>query len=104
MLAAVQAGNNAQHLWMIAAGLGVAFLVVTMLVVFLVRGSFRNRREGEREESATGAPRQGNPSGFMTASMQGVVHQIREQERGVELLHCVDEERAAPAVRVWLGG
>jgi len=29
MLATLQAGNNTQHLWMIAAGLGVGFLVVT---------------------------------------------------------------------------
>ena len=79
MFAAVQNAGNTQHLWMIAAGLGVAFLVVTMLVVFLVRRSFRNRREGQRAESATSAPRTANPSAFMTASMQGVIQQLRDQ-------------------------
>src|SRR5712664_4073399 len=100
MLTALQAGNNAQHLWMIAAGLGVAFLVVTMLVVFLVRRSFRNRREGQREESATSAPRTANPSAFMTASMQGVIQQLRDQEKELERLHRIEKERAEQTERL----
>src|SRR5258707_2020892 len=100
MLTALQAGNNAQHLWMIAAGLGVAFLVVTMLVVFLVRRSFRNRREGQREESATSAPRTANPSAFMTASMQGVIQQLRDQGKELERLHRIEKERAEQTERL----
>src|SRR6266481_1217009 len=100
MLTALQAGNNAQHLWMIAAGLGVAFLVVTMLVVFLVRKSFRDRREGQRAEFATSAPRTANPSAFMTASMQGVIQQLREQEKELERLHRIEKERAEQTERL----
>src|SRR6266446_269495 len=100
MLAALQIGNNTQPLWMIAAGLGVAFLVITGLVVFLVRKSFRDRREGQRAEFATSAPRTANPSAFMTASMQGVIQQLREQEKELERLHRIEKERAEQTERL----
>jgi len=100
MLAALQAGNNTQPLWMIAAGLGVVFLVIAGLVVFLVRKSFRKRREGHREEFATSAPRTANPSAFMTASMQGVIQQLREQEKELERLHRIEKERAEQTERL----
>src|SRR5216684_1820200 len=91
MLAALQAGNNTQPLWMIAAGLGV---------VFLARKSFRKRREGQGEEFATSAPRTANPSAFMTASMQGVIQQLREQEKELERLHRIERERAEQTERL----
>jgi PAS domain S-box-containing protein len=94
MLATVQAGNNAQHLWMITAGLGVGFLVITGLVVFLMRRSFHNRREELKEEFTSSAPRTENPSAFMAASMQGVIQQLREQEKELERLHKIEKERA----------
>ncbi len=100
MLAALQIGNNTQPLWMIAAGLGVVFLVIAGLVVFLVRKSFRKRREGHREEFATSAPRTANPSAFMTASMQGVIQQLREQEKELERLHRIEKERAEQTERL----
>jgi PAS domain S-box-containing protein len=100
MLATLQAGNSAQHLWMIAAGLGVGFLVITGLVVFLMRKSFQNRREGQKEEFATSAPRTENPSAFMTASMQGVIQQLREQEKELERLHKIEKERAEQTERL----
>src|SRR5258708_38445948 len=100
MLTALQTGNNAQHLWMIAAGLGVGFLVITGLVVFLMRKSFQIRREGQGEELAAGAPRTANPSAFMTASMQGVIQQLREQEKELERLHKIEKERAEQTERL----
>jgi len=100
MLTALQTGNNAQHLWMIAAGLGVGFLVVTGLVVFLMRKSFQIRREGQREELAASAPRTANPSAFMTASMQGVIQQLRDQEKELERLHRIEKERAEQTERL----
>src|SRR5258708_7591753 len=100
MLTALQTGNNAQHLWMIAAGLGVGFLVITGLVVFLMRKSFQIRREGQGEELAAGAPRTANPSAFMTASMQGVIQQLREQEKELERLHRIEKERAEQTERL----
>jgi len=79
---------------MIAAGLGVGFLVITGLVVFLMRRSFENRREGHKEEFTSSAPRTENPSAFMAASMQGVIQQLREQEKELERLHKIEKERA----------
>jgi PAS domain S-box-containing protein len=94
MLATLQNANNTQHLWMIAVGLGVGFLVITGLVVFLLRRSFENRREEQKEEFTSSAPRTENPSAFMTASMQGVIQQLREQEKELERLHKIEKERA----------
>ncbi len=94
MLAIVQNANNTQHLWMIAAGLGVGFLVITGLVVFLMRRSFESRRQGQKEKFASSAPRTENPSAFMAASMQGVIQRLREQEKELERLHKIEKERA----------
>jgi PAS domain S-box-containing protein len=100
MLATLQNANNTQHLWMIAVGLGVGFLVITGLVVFLMRRSFQNRREEQREEFTSSAPRTENPSAFMAASMQGVIQQLREQEKELERLHKIEKERAALTERL----
>lgn len=94
MLATVQNASTTQHLWLIAAGLGVGFLVITGLVVFLMRKSFQHRREEQKEEFTSSAPRTENPSAFMAASMQGVIQQLREQEKELERLHKIEKERA----------
>src|SRR6266700_8133940 len=98
MFATLQNANNTQHLWMIAAGLGVGFLVVAGLVVFLMRRFFRRTRE--EKEFKTGAPRTENPSAFMAASMQGVIQQLREQEKELERLHRIEKERAEQTERL----
>jgi PAS domain S-box-containing protein len=100
MLATLQIGNNAQHLWMIAAALGVGFLVIMGLVVFLMRRSFQKRREGQKEEFRSSAPRTENASAFMAASMQGVIQQLREQEKELERLHRAEKERAEQTERL----
>src|SRR5467141_1795600 len=100
MLATLQAGNNTQHLWMIAAGLGVGFLVVTGLVVYLIRKFFQTTREEQKKEFKTSAPRTENPSAFMAASMQGVIQKLREQEKELERLHRIEKERAAHTERL----
>ncbi len=76
------------------------FLVITVLVVFLVLKSFRNRREGQRKEFTTSTPRTANASAFMTASMQGVIQQLREQEKELERLHRIEKERAEQTERL----
>ncbi len=100
MLATMQNASNTQHLWGIAAGLGVGFLVVTLVVVYLMRKSFQNRREEQKEEFKTSAPRTENPSAFMAASMQGVIQQLREQEKELERLHRIEKERAEQTERL----
>src|SRR5438309_8181239 len=100
MFGTLQAGNNAQHLWMIAAALGGGFLAVTGLVVFLMRRSFQSRREEQKEEFKTSGPGTENASAFMAASMQGVIQQLREQEKELERLHRIEKERAEQTERL----
>ena len=85
---------------MIAAGLGVGFLAVTGLVVFLMRKSFQSRREEQKEEFKTSGPGTENPSAFMAASMQGVIQQLRVQEKELERLHRIERERAEQTERL----
>src|SRR5437667_2644912 len=100
MFGTLQAGNNTQHLWMIAAALGVGFLAVTGLVVFLMRKSFQSRREEQKEEFKTSGPGTENPSAFIAASMQGVIQQLRVQEKELERLHRIERERAEQTERL----
>src|SRR5438309_1212627 len=100
MFGTLQAGNNTQHLWMIAAALGGGFLAVTGLVVFLMRKSFQSRREEQKEEFKTSGPGTENPSAFMAASMQGVIQQVRVEEKELERLHRIERERAEQTERL----
>jgi two-component system, NtrC family, nitrogen regulation sensor histidine kinase GlnL len=100
MLSMLQSGNNPQHLWEIAAGLGVGLLTITGLIVYLMRKSFQSRREEYHGESAASAPGTENASAFMTASMQGVIQQLREQEKELERLHKIEKERAEQTERL----
>ncbi len=100
MLATVQVGINTQHIWMIAVGLGVGLLAVMGLVLYLMRKFFQSRRDEHKEEFKTSAPRTENPSAFMAASMQGVIQQLREQEKELERLHRIEKERAEQTERL----
>jgi two-component system, NtrC family, nitrogen regulation sensor histidine kinase GlnL len=96
----LQAGNNTQHLWIIAAELGLGFLVATVLVVFVMRKFFQSRREGQKEEFKASGPGTENASAFMAASMQGVIQQLREQEKELERLHRIEKDRAEQTERL----
>jgi two-component system nitrogen regulation sensor histidine kinase GlnL len=100
MLAMLQSGNNPQHVWEIAAGLGLGLLAITGLIVYLMRKSFQSRREEYHGESGASAPRTENASAFMAASMQGVIQQLREQEKELERLHKIEKERAEQTERL----
>src|SRR6202022_1290004 len=101
MLATLQAGNNTQHLWMIAGGLGIGLLAITGVVVFLMRKFFQSTREQQKEEFKTSSgPRTENPSAFMAASMQGVIQRLRDQEKELERLHRIEKERAEQTERL----
>src|SRR5713226_7334627 len=100
MFAALQSGSSTQHLWMVAAGLGIALLAVMGAAVFLLRRFFRSKREAHKQEMAEGTPSTQNPSAFMTASMQGVIQQLRAQEKELERLHRIEKERAEQTERL----
>jgi PAS domain S-box-containing protein len=100
LAAALQNANSTQHLWTLAAEMGIAFLGVMGLVFFFLRKFFQNRREEHKQEFATSAPRTENPSAFMAASMQGVIQKLREQEKELERLHKIEKERAEQTERL----
>lgn len=97
--AAVQA-EAAQHVWEIAIGAAAAILVVLGLIVFLLRRFLQSTRESHGEKILAAAPGTGNPSAFMTASMEGVIRQLREQEKELERLHKIEKERAEHTERL----
>jgi two-component system sensor histidine kinase HydH len=87
-------------MWTIAAGLGIALLTITGLVVFLMRKFFQNTREAQGEEVGASTPRTENPSAFMAASMQGVIQRLQRQEKELERLHKIERERAEQTERL----
>jgi nitrogen-specific signal transduction histidine kinase len=100
MTGVLQNGGNAQHLWGIAGGLAIVFLLGTAVVVFLMRKFFQSTRAENKEEFRASAPSVENPSAFMAASMQGVIQQLREQEKELERLHRIERERAEQTERL----
>lgn len=97
--AAFQA-ESTQRVWEIAIGAAVGILAVVGIIFFLLRRFFQSTRESHGEQILTAAPRTENPSAFMTASMEGVIRQLRDQEKELERLHKIEKERAEHTERV----
>jgi two-component system, NtrC family, sensor histidine kinase HydH len=85
--------------------MGVALVLLALIFVVVV-GSFlalrrsvldRRRATKERESFRVNAE---NPSAFMTASMQGVIQRLREQEQELARLHQLEKERAQETERL----
>ncbi|HKV24994.1 MAG TPA: ATP-binding protein [Candidatus Acidoferrum sp.] len=94
MFAAFLQTETSQHVWEIALGAAAAILVVLVAVFFVLRRFIQSAREPQGEPVSTAAPRTENASAFMTASMEGVIRQLREQEKELERLHKLERERA----------
>jgi PAS domain S-box-containing protein len=95
-----QSGDAAQHVWGIAIGVAVGLLAVVGAVIFLIRRFFQSTREDNQAQLLNRAPSTDNASAFMTASMQGVILQLREQEKELERLHKMEKERAEQTERL----
>src|SRR5438046_4757375 len=87
-------------LWEMTAGLGIGVLAVGWLVVYLLRRFFQSTKEEHKGKIRASAPRTENPSALMAASMQGVIQQLREQEKELERLHKIERERAEQTERL----
>ena len=87
------------NVWIFGAVAMVGLIVVAVVALMLVRRSFQNVRNAEKAGSAA-APVTENASAFMTASMQGVIQKLREQEKELERLHREEKERAAHTERL----
>src|SRR5271154_72518 len=97
--AAFQA-ESTQRLWEIAAGMAVGILAVVGIVFLLLRRFYQSTRESHQADVMMTPPRTENPSAFMAASMQGVIRQLRDQERELERLHKIERERAEHTERL----
>lgn len=96
----LQGGSGTQHIWEVIAGLGIGVLAVAGVVVYLLRKFFQSRKEEQQAKVAVTAPRTENASAFMAASMQGVIQQLREQEKELERLHKIEKARAEQTERL----
>ena len=83
----------------LAIGLAVLLAAIAWLIFAIVRRSFKNSRDAQTENIDAGQ-RVENSAAFMTASMQGVIRKLREQEKELERLHRVEKERAEHTERL----
>jgi len=100
MWVTLQGGSSSQHLWEVIAGLGIGVLATAWFVVYLLRKFFQSTKEEQKEKIAATGPRTENASAFMAASMQGVIQQLREQEKELERLHKIEKNRAEQTERL----
>jgi two-component system sensor histidine kinase HydH len=84
---------------MLAFGLALLLAAVAWLIFAIVRRVFKNSREAQ-SATADASPRVENSAAFMTASMQGVIRKLREQEKELERLHRIEKERAEHTERL----
>lgn len=99
MFAAVQSGG-APNLWPAVVVLALALFAIALVVLYFVRRFFRGTRAAQKEQVLGATPRVENPAAFMTASMQGVIQKLREQEKELERLHRAEKERAEQTERL----
>jgi len=98
MLAILQTGGPS-NLKALVIGLALMLAAIAWLALHLLRRFFKNTREARKNEM-TAAPRIENSAAFMTASMQGVIQKLREQEKELERLHRIEKERAEHTERL----
>ncbi len=84
---------------MLALGLTLLLAAIAWLIFAIVRRVFKRSREAESER-VDPSPGVDNSAAFMTASMQGVIRKLREQEKELERLHRVEKERAEHTERL----
>jgi PAS domain S-box-containing protein len=99
MLAALQT-EGLTNVWPVAIGVGLGLLAIAWLVLYSVRRFFQDTREAHKEKISTATPGVANPAAFMTASMQGVIQKLREQEKELERLHRAEKQRAEHTERL----
>ncbi|HKF52261.1 MAG TPA: ATP-binding protein [Candidatus Acidoferrales bacterium] len=85
-------------------GVALALLALIFLVaagVFIaLRRSVLDQRQTPKESAEAFRVNAENPSAFMTASMQGVIQRLREQEQELARLHQLEKERAQETERL----
>lgn len=79
----------------------VALIFAVVIGAFLfIRRSMREDRRNSQDPQDSFRVNSENPSAFMTASMQGVIARLREQEQELARLHQTEKERAQETERL----
>src|SRR5579859_5619549 len=82
----------------------LAFFALVFAVLIgafiLIRRSLREDRRNSKQTEDSFRVNSENPSAFMTASMQGVIARLREQEQELARLHQAEKERAEETERL----
>jgi PAS domain S-box-containing protein len=99
LMAALQIDKPTQ-VWLIAGGLGLAFITIVTLTLWFLRRFFQDTRDVQKDQILAAAPRTENASAFMAASMQGVILKLKDQEKELERLHKLERERAEHTERL----
>jgi len=100
IMAAMQAAQSGGlNPWMPVVVIGIVLVATAWVVLAAMRKFLRDTREAHGEP-ITEAPGVSNPAAFMTASMQGVIQKLREQEKELERLHRIEKERAEQTERL----
>jgi len=99
MTFALQA-ESTQRVWEIAIGTAAGIVLVVGAVLFFLRKFFQSTRDESQEAISEQTPRVENASAFLHASMQGVIRQLRDQEKELERLHKLERERAEQTERL----
>jgi nitrogen-specific signal transduction histidine kinase len=100
MILAAGQTEGLTNVWPVAIGVGLGLLAVVWLVLYAMRRFLHDTRDANKERILAAAPSVANPAAFMTASMQGVIQKLREQEKELERLHRVEKERAEQTERL----
>src|SRR5438876_8888867 len=101
IMAAMQAAHSAGlNPWMPVVVIGIVLVATAWVVLAAMRKFLRETREAHGEPITAEAPSVSNPAAFMTASMQGVIQKLREQEKELERLHRIEKDRAEQTERL----
>lgn len=87
-------------LWMEAATSLLVVLVIGAVVFFVGLRKMLKVRSTDKPDERAPKVRSDNASAFMTASMQGVIQKLREQEKELGRLHRLEKERALETERL----
>src|SRR5579864_9417582 len=86
--------------------LGIALVFFALIFVAMIAGfifmrrSIRDQAAARNEVDESFRVKPENPSAFVTASMEGVIVRLREQEHELERLHKLEKERAQESERM----
>ncbi|HEV2299285.1 MAG TPA: ATP-binding protein [Candidatus Acidoferrales bacterium] len=89
---------NAKLQLMIALVVFILMFAAIFAGIIFIRHSVKEQLGGETGKSFR--VKQENPSAFVTASMQGVIERLREQEQELARLHQLEKERAQESERM----